>query len=91
MNKQQHLKRGSSLAILPSSGDVREPMIPQPRPTDESKPVKNTFFIPRRVHRRLKEICLAREISQQTMLTAALDMWLIAQGEPGIKELESGE
>lgn len=87
MNK--HTQRGSSLTILPSSGDVREPMTPQPRPADESRSVKNTFFIPRKVHRRLKEICLARNISQQTLLTAALDMWLISQGEPGIQEIES--
>lgn len=37
---------------------------------------KQTFFMDRRVHRKLKEICIEKNISQQDILTAGLDRYL---------------
>lgn len=85
---KQPLKRGGSLDSLPTAGLV-ERMIPKSSTTDKTKPVKQTVFIPRKVHQRLLEICLARNTKQQQIFMAALNNWLIAEGEPGIDELEA--
>ena len=63
-------------------------MEPKSRRRSGNQPVKQTVFIPPKVHRRLKELCFANDWSQQQIFMAALDSWLIGQGEPGIAELE---
>lgn len=64
-------------------------MVPKPRQVKEEQPAKQTVFIPRPVHKRLKEICFERNISQQQIFMAALDAWLVGEGEPPIDKLIS--
>ena len=80
-------KAFSSIGTL-SKGVTDAPVRPVPKTIDETKDAKQTVFIPRKVHKRLKEICLEKNISQQQIFMAALDLYLKQEGEPSISELE---
>lgn len=79
-------KRQSAIGSLPKG--AAQPMTPKPRVADQSAPSKQTIMISRKVHRRLKEICLERNTSIQQILTSALDRWLIEEGEGSLTEIE---
>jgi hypothetical protein len=79
-------KRMSAIGRLPTG--AAQPLTPKAKVADEAAPSKQTIMIPRKVHRRLKEICLERNTSIQQILAAALDLWLIEAGEGSMKEIE---
>ncbi len=61
----------------------------KPRINTESEYSKQTLKIPRPVHKRLRQICIERNVSMQDIFVDALDRWLIAEGERGIAEIEA--
>ena len=79
-------KRMSAVNRLPKG--AAQPMALKPRVADDTGPSKQTIMIPRKVHRRLREICVEQNTSIQGILAAALDLWLIEAGEGSIKEIE---
>jgi hypothetical protein len=84
-------KRGSAITSLPTPSD--QPKVIEAtskrKKGDPDEPVRQTFFLPRPVHRRLREICLDKGISQQDIFRAALDMYLTREGEPTMEEIEA--
>ena len=53
--------------------------------------VKMSVWIDKRPHRRLLEICIEKNTSQQQIMLQALDMWLIENGEPTIQDMTNGD
>jgi len=83
-------KRGSTIAALPTLGEPKVIEATSKRKKgDPDEPVRQTFFLPRPVHRRLREICLDKGISQQDIFRAALDLYLTREGEPTMAEIEA--
>lgn len=72
----------STKEILGKEGGFSEASVPD---------VRLSIAIPAELHARLKRICFRRKISQQQIFEAALNLWLTAQGEPGLESVEKRE
>lgn len=84
-------KAGSSIAGLPQKVCNDGPVHAAVKTMNETQSAKQTFFIPRKVHKRLKEFCLDHHTSQQQIFIAALELWLRQEGLPSIAGIESEE
>ena len=84
-------KRMSAISAIPAPGEAPKEIeaVSKRKKGDPDEPVRQTFFLPRPVHRRLREICLDKGISQQDIFRAALDLYLTREGEPTMAEIEA--
>ncbi len=90
MSNPRRAKTPSAVAGLPvpvpSPADVAQPGKSSP-PPQVNRTVRINVLVPSKVHRRLREISLDRDISLSQMFMAGLDLYLAKLGEPTAAEL----
>jgi hypothetical protein len=80
-----HKPTKSTLSTLGTGSARAHKALPRRR-TDAEK-MKMTVFLPMPAHKRLVEICVERNTSQQQIWMEAFDGWMLTNGEPTIAEL----
>lgn len=79
------------ISSLPAAVSSRKTHEKRGRRNLEAGKTKASFWLETPVHRRLLELCLELNTSQQQIFMEALDLWLHKRGEPSITDLGRGK
>ncbi|WP_375408937.1 hypothetical protein [uncultured Methylobacterium sp.] len=96
MSKRPSIIGGLNLQGTPSSqgvaGSVPEPPDAPKAPAQRARPevVHTSLYLPREVHRRLREIAFARDVKVHDVIMEGIDAALLKHGHPSVEALKAG-
>ena len=95
MSKRPSIIGGLNLHGTPPSqgaaGSLPEPPDALAAPTQRARPevVHTSLYLPREVHRRLREIAFARDVKVHDVIMEGIDAALLKHGHPSVEMLKA--